>query len=290
MSGHEHAVVTPDGHELLVREWGASSGSPVIAHHGTPSCRLGRPGHEAGDGRTGVRLISFDRPGYGGSTPRPGRNAAAAAHDVAAIADALGLDSFAVYGVSGGGPHALACGALLGERVTRVAVSGSVGPADDPELDWFADMHPLSVPEFRAAMEGRAELEPLVQPHVAALRDDPHAASDAWLDGLPALDRRILLDPARRELDAVVALEANRQEGEGWIDDDLALVRPWGFEPEAIGVRVRLWHGDADVIIPPAHGRRLAQRIPAAELVLVPGAGHWLDAHHPDMLAWLAAP
>ena len=72
MSGHEHAVVTPDGHELLVREWGASSGCPVIAHHGTPSCRLGRPGHEAGDGRTGVRLISFDRPGYGGSTPRPG--------------------------------------------------------------------------------------------------------------------------------------------------------------------------------------------------------------------------
>jgi pimeloyl-ACP methyl ester carboxylesterase len=290
MSGHDRTVVTPDGHELLVREWGASSGCPVIAHHGTPSCRLGRPGREADDGRTGVRIISFDRPGYGGSPPRPGRNAAAAAKDVAAIADALGLDTFAVYGVSGGGPHALACAALLGERVTRVAVSGSVAPADDPELDWFSDMHPLSVPEFRAAMEGRAELEPLVRPYVTALRDDPHAASDAWLDGLPASDRRILLDPARRELDAVVELEANRQAGEGWIDDDLALVRPWGFELEAIAVPVRLWHGDADLLIPPAHSHRLAQRIPAAELVLVPDAGHWLDEHHPDMLAWLAAP
>jgi pimeloyl-ACP methyl ester carboxylesterase len=150
-------------------------------------------------------------------------------------------------------------------------------------------MHPLSVPDFRAAVQGRAELEPLVRPYVAALREDPHAASDAWLDGLPASDRRILLDPARRELDAIAEVEANRQAGEGWIDDDLALVRPWGFELESIAVPVRLWHGEADILIPPAHSRRLARRIPAAELVLVPGAGHWLDADHPDMLAWLSA-
>jgi pimeloyl-ACP methyl ester carboxylesterase len=289
VSARDRAVVTADGRGLLLREWGSLDGSPVIAHHGTPSCRLDRPGSEADDGRTGVRVISFDRPGYGGSPPRPGRNVGAAAEDVAAIADALGLDRFAVYGVSGGGPHALACAALLGERVTRVAVSGSVAPADDPELDWFSDMHPLSVPEFRAAMQGRAELEPLVRPYVAALREDPHAASDAWLDGLPASDRRILLDPARRELDAIAEVEANRQAGEGWIDDDLALVRPWGFELESIAVPVRLWHGEADILIPPAHSRRLARRIPAAELVLVPGAGHWLDADHPDMLAWLSA-
>jgi pimeloyl-ACP methyl ester carboxylesterase len=289
VSGRDRTVVMSDGHELLVREWGVSSGRPVIAHHGTPSCRLGRPGHEAGDALAGVRIISFDRPGYGGSPPRPGRDAAAAADDVTAIADALGLDTFAVYGVSGGGPHALACAALLGGRVTRVAVSGSIGPADDPGLDWFGGMHPLSVPEFRAALEGRAALEPLVRPYVEALRDDPHAASDAWLDGLPESDRRILLDPARRELDAVVELEANRQAGEGWIDDDLALVRPWGFDLEAIAVPVRLWQGDADLLVPPAHARRLAERIPGAELVLVPEAGHWLDAHHHDMLAWLGA-
>ena len=207
---------------------------------------------------------------------------------MAAIADALGLDAFAVYGVSGGGPHALACAALLGGRVRRVAVSGCIGPADDPGLDWFAGMHPLSVPEFKAAMEGRAALEPLVQPYVEAVRNDPHAASDAWLDGLPESDRRILLDPARRESDAVAELEANRQDGAGWIDDDLALLRPWGFEPEAIAVPVRLWQGDVDVLVPPAHSRRLSARIPAAELVVVAGAGHWLDADHPDMLAWLA--
>jgi pimeloyl-ACP methyl ester carboxylesterase len=289
MSGRDFTVAMPDGHELLVREWSPSSGCPVIAHHGTPSCRLDRPGGDADDRLSGVRIISFDRPGYGGSPARPGRDVAAAAGDVAAIANALGLDSFAVYGVSGGGPHALACAALLGERVTRVAVSGCIGPADDPGLDWFRGMHRLSVPEFRAAMDGRPALEPLVQPYVEALLDDPHAASDAWLDGLPESDRRILLDVARRELDAVAELEANRQAGEGWIDDDLALVRPWGFELEAIAVPVRLWQGDVDVLVPSAHSRRLAARIPTAELVLVPGAGHWLDAHHADMLAWLAA-
>ena len=273
VSARDRAVVTADGRGLLVREWGSLDGSPVIAHHGTPSCRLARPGSEADDGWTGVRVISFDRPGYGGSPPRPGRNVGAAAEDVAAIADALGLERFAVYGVSGGGPHALACAALLGERVTRVAVSGSVAPADDPQLDWFGDMHPLSVPELRAAMQGRAELRAAR----TALRGGPagrprSAASDAWLDGLPASDRRILLDPARRELDAIADVEANRQAGEGWIDDDLALVRPWGFELESIAVPVRLWHGEADILIPPTHSRRLARRIPAAELVLA-GAG-----------------
>ena len=130
MTGRDLTVATPDGHELLVREWGQARGFPLIAHHGTPSCRLDRPAR-ALDGRLAdVRLISFDRPGYGGSPARPGRDVAAAAGDVTAIADALGLGAFAVYGGSGGGPHALACAALLGERVTRVAVSGCIGPAD----------------------------------------------------------------------------------------------------------------------------------------------------------------
>jgi pimeloyl-ACP methyl ester carboxylesterase len=198
MSARDFTVAVADGDQLLAREWGPSNGFPVIAHHGTPSCRLDRPGRAADDRRGEVRLISFDRPGYGGSPARPGRDVAAAACDVVAIADALGLHVFAVYGVSGGGPHALACPALLGERVTRVAVSG-------------------------------------------------------------------------------------------WIDDDLALLRPWGFEPEEITVPVRLWQGDLDVLVPPAHSSRLAARIPTAELVQVPGVGHWLDAQHPDMLAWLTA-
>ena len=128
-----------------------------------------------------------------------------------------------------------------------------------------------------------------MRPYVEALLIDPHAASDAWLDGLPESDRRILLDPARRESDAVAALEANRQAGAGWIDDDLALLRPWGFGLEEITVPVRLWQGEVDVLVPPAHSRRLAARIPTAELVQVPRAGHWLDAQHPDMLAWLTA-
>ena len=289
MNARDFTIAVTDGDQLLVREWEPSSGFPVIAHHGTPSCRLDRPGRAADDRRGDVRLISFDRPGYGGSPGRPGRDVAAAAGDVASIADALGLDAFAVYGVSGGGPHALACAALLGDRVTRVAVSGCIGPADDPGLDWFAGMHPLSIPEFRAAREGRPALESLVRPYVEALLIDPHAASDAWLDGLPESDRRILLDPARRESDAVAALEANRQAGAGWIDDDLALLRPWGFGLEEITVPVRLWQGEVDVLVPPAHSRRLAARIPTAELVQVPRAGHWLDAQHPDMLAWLTA-
>ena len=270
---------------------GPARGFPLIAHHGTPSCRLDRPAR-ALDGRLAdVRLISFDRPGYGGSPARPGRDVAAAAGDVTAIADALGLDAFAVYGVSGGGPHALACAALLGERVTRVAVSGCIGPADDPGLDWFAGMHPLSVPEFRAAMEGRAALEPLVRPYVEARAErSPRGLGRAG--STACRSRTGAYSSIRRDASPTPSaeLEANRQAGEGWIDDDLALLRPWGFELEAIAVPVRLWQGDVDVIVPPAHSRRLAARIPTAELVTVPGAGHWLDAQHPDMLAWLAAP
>lgn len=273
----------PDGVELRVRDWGDPAGLPLLVHHGSPSCRLWCPGTERERHELGLRAITFDRPGFGHSAPRPGRSVADGAANALAIADALGLERFAVCGWSGGGPHALACAALLPGRVTRVATLGAVAPADDPAFDFVAGMPEPSVVEFRAAMAGRDALAPLVEPLL-----EQEFALDDWLDALPAGDRAILRRPGAAEREAECVAEACRQGAAGWLDDDLAVVAPWGFELEAIAVPVSIWQGEDDVLVPVAHARHLAARIPGARLELVPGAGHWLDDHYRTLLGWLA--
>src|SRR5690242_13853156 len=162
-------VAARDGRTLRVRELGAPDGHPVIVHHGTPGSGV----HAAVDGdaaaAAGLRLIGFDRAGYGGSTPAPGRDVAAVAADVAAIADALGVARFATFGYSGGGPHVLATAALLPERVTRAAAWCSVAPYGVDGLDFMAGMAPANVEEFSLAVRGRAALEPVLHAEAASL-------------------------------------------------------------------------------------------------------------------------
>ena len=280
----ERGVRTRDGLELCVREWGGDAAGPaLIVHHGSPSSRLWCPGTEDDRRALGQRVVTFDRPGFGRSAPRPGRTIADGAANALAIADALGLERFAVCGWSGGGPHALACAAILPERVTRALTLGAVAPADDPAFDFVAGMPEPSVVEFRAAMEGRQALARLVEPHL-----EHELALDEWLDALPSSDRAILRRPGMADFEAQNVREACRQGAAGWLDDDLAVVSPWGFALEAVAVPVRIWQGQDDVLVPAAHARYLADRIPGARLELVPGAGHWLDDHHRAMLAWLA--
>lgn len=251
---------------------------PVFWLHGSPN--VGSPPEPlfAAAEANGLRWVSYDRPGYGGSDPHEGRNIASAAADVAAIAEALGIGRFAVLGHSGGGPHALACAALLPERVIAAVSVSAPAPFDADGLDWFAGWSPGIAAEHRAAARGRAALEA----HWADAREEDMDAfftkadiaalggSWSWLAG--------------------VSHQAMQQGGGGFREDTLAGVRPWGFQPEAIRVPVLIMHGASDKIVPRAHSEWLAARCPGAESRVVPDAGHItvLDSA-PEALAWLAA-
>jgi pimeloyl-ACP methyl ester carboxylesterase len=284
-------VRSADDRQLAVRVSDNPTGHPVIYLHGTPGSRVGPFPRGRVLYELGVRLISFDRPGYGGSDRQPGRRVADVARDVEAIADKLDLAKFAVVGRSGGGPHALACAALLPGRVTRAGALVSLAPREAFEaegLDWFAGMSESNVREFiTAASEPERLMETLAQ--VAdQVQADPTSLVPALGPELPPADRRVVADKGIRRLLGKNFAEALRESAAGWFDDDLALVTPWGFDPSAIQVPVLLWHGEMDMFSPVAHTRWLAKRIPGAELWVGPGVAHFgaLEVV-PDVLSWL---
>jgi pimeloyl-ACP methyl ester carboxylesterase len=283
----EGTLATPDGRRLAYVERGDDDGAPVVLHHGTPGSRLGT--HPDPTVYDGVRLVAFDRPGYGLSDPSPGRAVADVAADVRALADHLGLERFAVFGISGGGPHALACAALLPERVSRAGVMVGAAPSDDPAFDFTAGMADVNVKEFGAAREGEDALGPLLAPWVEQSARDPDGVLDALAVELPEYDREVVSRPeVRAELRKSI-VESVRQGGRGWIDDDLAFAAPWGFVLADVRPEVRLWQGELDVLVPRSHGDYLAERLPNATFELVPGAGHMLLDHWRETLAWLVA-
>lgn len=249
----------------------------VMWHHGTPN--IGTPPAPlfAAARRLGIRFIAYDRPGYGGSTPRPDRDIASAAGDAAAVADALGVGTFAVFGHSGGGPHALACAALLPGRVTAAVAGAGLAPFDAEGLDWFAGMGPGGVASLRSAAAGRAAKEAYAGN--PAITDPDFTAADwAALEGAWGWFGSVV-EPAIANGPAPL------------IDDDLAYVRPWGFDPATITVPVLLAHGEDDRMVPASHSVWLADRIKGAELRLTPGAGHIsvLTAQDEAALEWIAA-
>jgi pimeloyl-ACP methyl ester carboxylesterase len=269
----ETDLALPDGRTLRAYDTGAGD-LAVIWHHGTPN--IGAPPDPlfAVSERLGIRWVGFDRPGYGGSTPLPGRDIASAAACSAAVADALGIERFAVMGHSGGGTHALVAAALLPDRVvSAVSVSG-LAPYGAPGLDWFGGMYPGGEAGLRAAMAGRGAKER----HEAAAGYDPEMFTPA--------DHAALAGPWAWLHDVVGPAMA--QGPGGLIDDDLAYVAPWGVEPSDIVAPTLIVHGDADRIVPPAHGAWLASGIPSAELWLRRGAGHVSAlAAGAEALAWL---
>ncbi|WP_165986627.1 alpha/beta fold hydrolase [Streptomyces sp. YIM 98790] len=264
-------------HAYDARPEGTDTALTVLWHHGTPN--TGEPPEPLfpAAARHGIGWISYDRPGYGSSTPRAGRDIASAAADAAAVADALGVGRFAVMGHSGGGPHALACAALLPERVAGAVTVAGLAPFRAGGIDWFAGMGPAGAAELRAAAEGRAALEK----RLTTSEWDPdqftradHQALDgewSWLGD--------------------IAAKASEEGLDGMIDDDLAYVAPWGFDPAGISCPVLVLHGARDRISPAAHAEWLAGTIPAAELRLRPDDGHISVLHSaPEALAWLTAP
>jgi pimeloyl-ACP methyl ester carboxylesterase len=243
--------------------------------------------HRIDAAERGIRLVAYDRPGYGGSTPAPDRSVADAAGDVAAIAEALGVERFAVWGISGGGPHALACAALLPERVVAVASLASVAPIDAEGLDWLAGMGELNLEEFAATRQGREALEAYLEPQ-ARETVTAEGVMEALRSLLTHIDAAVLTGELGDYLAASMR-EATQQGVAGWRDDDLAFDKPWGFSIEDIRLPVQLWHGEQDLFVPISHGRWLASHIPTAEAHLEQQDGHLtlMQRRVPEVHAWL---
>lgn len=263
MTVNELDVILDDGRTLHAYDTGEPGDGrlPVVWQHGTPS--LGRPPaplFPAAE-RLGIRWVSYDRPGYGGSTPRPGRDVASAAADVARVADALGIDRFGVVGHSGGGPPALACGALLPDRVVSVVCAAGLAPYGAEGLEWFAGMARSPEESMRAAVAGR---EAKQRYETSRADDDGSAFTSADIDAFGGVWSWVL-EVVRP---AVLAGPAAA------IDDDLSYVAPWGFDPAVVSGPVLVLHGDEDRMVPSSHGRWLADHCPSAELRLYPRDGH----------------
>ncbi|GAB3709184.1 alpha/beta hydrolase [Amycolatopsis oliviviridis] len=263
-----------DGATLHVYDTGGP-GPVVVWHHGTPN--IGAPPSPLFPAaeRLGLRWVSYDRPGYGGSSPRPGRDVASAASDVEKVADALGIERFAVFGHSGGGPHAFACAALLPERVSAMVGVAGMAPYGADGLDWFAGMGAAGVGSLTAALAGRDEKER----YEAAAQYDAEmftAADHAALSG----DWKWFLDVVGPALEGGLGAP---------IDDDLAYVAPWGFQPSEVKAPVLLLHGGADRIAPVGHAEWLARQCATAEARLFPEDGHIsVLRHSAAALDWLA--
>jgi pimeloyl-ACP methyl ester carboxylesterase len=281
-------VRTPDGRTLHVREAGDPAGRPVIVHHGTPSSGLLNPKHARDAAERGIRLIGYDRPGFGGSTPRPGRRVADAAGDVVAIADALRLERFAAWGISGGGPHVLACAALLPERTVAAAAVASVAPYDADGLDWLEGMGEGNIIEHAAILEGGEAFERFLEREAAQfLAATPEQLVDALRLHLSDVDAAELTGELAAFMLAAFA-DGLRNGIAGWRDDDYAFVAPWGFELESIRVPVLLRQGRQDRMVPFGHGAWLAGQIPGVEAELSEEHGHLtLRRGIPEVHAWL---
>lgn len=285
----EHRIHTADGRTLAVAEWGDPGGIALFALHGTPGGRIAYWMDPTIYARHGLRRFTMDRPGYGESTRQPGRTVADIVSDVVAIADELGVDRFAVTGGSGGGPHALALPALLGDRVLRCLVGVSIAPYGAEGLDWLAGMTAGNVEEFEAALAGEAAIRRVAERERAITMERLAAGRSDFLgDGyvMAEDDEAQMAKHVGRIADQL--LNGLAPGADGWVDDVLAFTRPWGFDVGSIRVPVYLTYGRTDTLVPAAHGDWLAAHIPNP-IVVVSDAGHLgQDDEVETEMAWLA--
>ena len=284
-------ITAPDGRTVAAHSTGDPLGRPVFLLHGSPGSRVGPAPRGSLLYKLGIHLISFDRPGYGDSDRRPGRRVVDGAEDVALVADAFRLRRFAVVGRSGGAPHALACAARLGDRVTRTAALVSLAPRDAPGLDWYTGMSASNIRQYTIAEQQPELLAPGLHVRSRDIRDDPHRLIVALRRELTDSDRRVVGDAGMRQQLEQTYRQALRTDAGGWIDDTLALSSPWGFDPAEIdpSVPVLLWHGEDDVFSPVGHTVWLSRRIPGAQVMIEPWAAHFAAfTLLPQVLQWAA--
>jgi pimeloyl-ACP methyl ester carboxylesterase len=269
-------VRTPDDRLLDVLVYGPEDGLALVFHTGTPAGLVESGPVISAAAARGLRTVFYSRPGYGNSTPQPGRLVADAAADVDAILAHLRIDEFVTAGWSGGGPHALACAALLPVRCLAAATIAGVAPSDSPGLDWLAGMGQENVEEFGAATAGEADLTSFLDAAAAELRDITAAQVADGLGGLVSEADQAVLTGEFADYLAALFRAALASGIAGWRDDDLAFIRDWGLSLDALGhaTPVAIWQGDQDRMVPSAHGEWLVANIPRARARIRPGQGH----------------
>jgi len=278
-----HVTVLPDGRDLGWLELGDASGMPLFVFHGTPGSRLHMTTADSPARAAGVRLVCPDRPGYGLSTFQPGRRLVDWPGDVGHLADHLGIDRFAVMGISGGGPHSAVCAALLGGRVTSAAIVSGVGPLADPAS---AEGMVRSNQVLTALSRRRSRaLNVVFDLQAAAARRWPSRAIDFLTKQLPPADVAILSRPEVRAMFELDVARSSRTAGRAAAQDFELFAAEWGFDLGAIEVPVHIWQGDADVNVPPRHARLLHEAIPGSVLHEFPGEGHFLVFDHVEEIA-----
>jgi pimeloyl-ACP methyl ester carboxylesterase len=265
----------PDGRVLDVYLAGPDDGIPLVSHHGTPGAGLPFDPFVQAEADRGIRWVSSAGPGYGESTRRAGRSVADCVEDVVAILDRLGAERCFTAGGSGGGPHTLACAALIPDRVLAAAAIASPAPWGAEGLDWFAGQGPENIEEWGAALAGPAELTDFLEREAPELRAaaSPQDLIDTMSGLLLLVDRGALTG----EFAASVIASMHRAVASGiwgWFDDDMAFLRDWGFSLDAIGVPVALWQGRHDKMVPFAHGEWLTKHVLDARDHLLEDHGH----------------
>lgn len=262
------------GRELCVELAGEPDGKPILVHTGEPMSRLLYGGWIADAEQKGIRLIGYDRPGYGGSTAYPGHTVASGAQDVRAIAEALGHDRLGIWGISGGGPYALGCAALLPDLAVAVAAVASLAPYGIEGFDYFAGMGELNVEGTKLFFsDPEAERRDLREGREEILAATPEQFAEQMESLLSPVDAEALTGDLARWLTEThkVAVSPGDQ---GWWDDGAAHLTSWGFDLRDIRVPVKIWHGRQDRMVPVQHGQWLAANVPGAEADISDRDGH----------------
>ena len=273
-SGRDGQVTLTDGRTLAYAEYGYARGAPAFYFHGTPGGRLEGRFLDAAARARGVRLIALDRPGYGRSSFAKGRRLVDWPRDVAELADGLGIERFAVVGLSGGGPHAQACAAAMPERLTAAAIVSGAG-SPEAVLDGHGGLRRMFERAFLALAPLLAWFSAMWLAFWA-----PHARE--WM--MPrSIDRSVTKRRAVREAFVEETRDAMQQGGGAMAQDLTLFARPWGFSPKDVGrARVLLWHGEKDRVVPVRIGRYFARAIPGCRATFVPGGEHLMIIDHAD--------
>lgn len=276
--GDTHFVPLPDGRQVAYSDHGDPDGPVLLNCLGTPESRLIGTDWIGLAERLGIRLVSPDRPGFGGSDPKPGRALTDWPADAAALLDSLGIGEVPVLGASGGAPYAVACGVLLAERVTRVALASPSAPADAPEHGF--------VPRDPAALRERGET-------MARLRGDPADFYAFVVPDLSETDRERKLGMTDEQLARATEMfrEAFRQGADAYVEDHLIVSGDWADLLPRLTRPTRMWQGADDTSTPPASAYWMAERIRGAELAVLPTGGHGLtEDAWPEVLSWATGP